>query len=68
MDDLEAARHIDQALTNLPDDYPYRDEAFQAFGRLILGRLNLKPFEGYIHHVPHEGCKWWLLKPKQEQS
>lgn len=42
MDDMEAARQIDQALMNLRKDYPYRDMAHRAFGRLILGRLGLK--------------------------
>ena len=68
MDDLEAARHIDQALMNLPEDYPYRWKAHEAYGRLILGRLGLKPLDSYIPHMPykgcrwHKGCKWWLIK------
>ena len=45
MNDLQAARYIDQALANLPSDYPAnaRAMALRAFGRLILGRLGLKP-------------------------
>lgn len=49
MNDLEAARHIDQALFNLQEDYPFKAEAHRAFGRLILGRLRLKPKRGVIH-------------------
>ena len=43
--DLQAARYIDQALANLPRDYPEHSRAMahRAFGRLILGRLGLKP-------------------------
>ena len=45
MNDLQAARYIDQALANLPATYPdyKRAMAHRAFGRLILGRLGLKP-------------------------
>lgn len=45
MNDLQAARYIDQALSNLPKDYPehFRAMANRAYGRSILGRLGLKP-------------------------
>ena len=47
-DDLEAARQIDQALMNLPHNYPDKDKAQRAFGRLILGHLGLKPNKSII--------------------
>lgn len=40
--DLEAARQLDQALFNLREDYPYKEQAQRAFGRLILGKLGIR--------------------------
>lgn len=62
MNDLEAARHIEQALLNLPEDYPDKDKAVRAYGRLILGRLDLKPWAGYMFHSPDKDSKWWVYK------
>jgi len=41
MDDEEASRHLEQALLNLPDDYPYKEQAFRAYGLLVIGRLEV---------------------------
>lgn len=52
--DIEAARHLSQALVNLPDDYPDRGEAFKAYGRLIFGRLGI--FHPYnVRHIHKSG-------------
>ncbi len=64
MTDLEAAREISQALLNLPKDYPYVNEANEAFGRLILGELKLKG--NWLLKLPDETCKFTVLLPKQE--
>lgn len=58
--DLEAARQIGQALFNLPEDYPWRGKANEAFGRLILGRLGL--VQTFRTKLPDEDNKWVLLE------
>lgn len=41
--DEDCALYLREALMNLNDNYPNRDKANGAYGRLILGKLNIKP-------------------------
>lgn len=63
MTDLECARHISQALLNLPEDYPYKNEANEAFGQLILSQPKLRG--KWIVKLPYGNNKFTLLiEPK----
>ena len=51
MNDIEASKQLEQALHNLPRNYPFLAEAFRAYGYLVLGKLGvLHPYHAIRIH------------------
>ncbi len=64
MDIDTAAIALEQAIANLPEDYPFKDEALEAFCYLIMVKLDWRL--PTITILP-KGCpSWILIKPLED--